>query len=225
MSRAPLNELVQNLRRTVEAYRLDPLPDAELLERFRRTTDPAAFEAIVRRHGDRVLAACHKVLSDPADVEDAFQATFVVLLREARSVRKRESLGGWLYGVAHRTALQARRRATRRADVEARKPTRTSGEAPDLSWQEACAILHEELDRLPDTYRLPLLLCYLEGKSRDEAAQQLGVKTDVVRGRLARGRWMRFFRVRGRGAVHAQPEAAGNQADRQHGDGRQFELA
>jgi RNA polymerase sigma factor (sigma-70 family) len=194
MSRAPLNELVQNLRRTVEAYRLDPLPDAELLERFRRTTDPAAFEAIVRRHGDRVLAACHKVLSDPADVEDAFQATFVVLLREARSVRKRESLGGWLYGVAHRTALQARRRAARRADVEARKPTRTSGEAPDLSWQEACAILHEELDRLPDTYRLPLLLCYLEGKSRDEAAQQLGVKADALRGRLERGR----VRLRGR---------------------------
>jgi RNA polymerase sigma factor (sigma-70 family) len=194
MSKAPLNELVQNLRRTVEAYRLDALPDAELLERFRRTTDPAAFEAIVRRHGDRVLAACHKVLSDPADVEDAFQATFLVLLREARAVRKRESLGGWLYGVAHRTALQARLRAARRADVEARKPTRTSEEAPDLSWQEACAILHEELDRLPDTYRLPLLLCYLEGKSRDEAAQQLGVNADVVRGRLDRGR----ARLRGR---------------------------
>jgi RNA polymerase sigma factor (sigma-70 family) len=194
MSKAPLNELVQNLRRTVEAYRLDALPDAELLERFRRTTDPVAFEAIVRRHGDRVLAACHKVLPDPADVEDAFQATFLVLLREARTIRKRESLGGWLYGVAHRTALQARRRATRRADVEARKPTRTSEEAPDLSWREACAVLHEELDRLPDTYRLPLLLCYLEGKSRDEAARQLGVKTEVLRGRLERGR----VRLRGR---------------------------
>jgi RNA polymerase sigma factor (sigma-70 family) len=194
MSRAPLNELVQKLRRTVEAYRLGALPDAELLERFRRTTDPAAFEAIVRRHGDRVLAACHKVLSDPADVEDAFQATFVVLLREARSVRKREALGGWLYGVAHRTALQARRGAARRADVEARKPTRSSEQAPDLSWQEACVILHEELDRLPDTYRLPLLLCYLEGRSRDEAAQQLGVTADVLRGRLDRGR----VRLRGR---------------------------
>jgi RNA polymerase sigma factor (sigma-70 family) len=194
MPDAPLNQLVRNLRRTVEAYRVDVLSDAELLERFRSHTDTAAFETIVRRYGERVLAACHKVLSDGADVEDAFQATFLVLLRDARSIRQRDSLGGWLYGVAHRIALQARRRAVRRAAAEARKTSRTAEEAPDLSWREACAILHEELDRLPDKYRLPLLLCYLDGKSRDEAAQQLGVTTDALRGRLERGR----DRLRGR---------------------------
>jgi RNA polymerase sigma factor (sigma-70 family) len=188
MSKAPLTELVRSLRQTVEAYRLDSLEDAELLQRFRCNTDPVAFETIVRRHGERVLAACRKVLSDPADVEDAFQATFLVLLRNAERIRQQHSLGGWLYGVAHRIALQARRRATRRAGIEARKPTRTSEEETDLSWREACTILHEELDRLPDKYRLPLLLCYLEGKSRDETAQQLGVTGDVLRGQLARGR-------------------------------------
>jgi len=181
MPQAPLNQLVRHLRQAVQAHRLDLLSDAELLERFRVRTDPAAFEAIVRRHGERVLAACHKVLDDHADVEDAFQATFLTLLREANGIRNQQSLGGWLYGVAHRIALQARSRSARRARAEARKTTCLGEEAPDLSWREACAILHEELDRLPDTYRLPLLLCYLEGKSRDEAAQQLGVKPDVLR--------------------------------------------
>src|SRR5205807_425229 len=100
-----------------------------------------------------------------ADVEDAFQATFVVLFKSARTIRRQQALGGWLTGVAHRVALKALAAATRRQRVEQRqKPT--TAEAPDLSWHEACAILHEELDRLPDKYRLPLLLCYLEGKSR-----------------------------------------------------------
>src|SRR5581483_7645696 len=111
---------------------LDDLTDGELLERFRSETDPAAFEAIVRRYGERVLAACHKVLADAADVEDTFQATFLVLLRESASIRKRESLGGWLYGVAHRLALQARARAIRRSAAEARKQPRPADEPPDL---------------------------------------------------------------------------------------------
>jgi RNA polymerase sigma factor (sigma-70 family) len=188
MARAALNPIVRNLRKAVAAQRFDALPDGELLECFRTTTDPATFEAIVRRYGERVLAACHKVLTEPADVEDAFQATFLVLLRDAPCIRKGYSLGGFLYGVAHRIALQARARAARRARAEGRKTPRTEEAAPDLSWREACGILHEELDRLPDSYRLPLLLCYLEGKSRDEAARQLGVKIDVLRGRLERGR-------------------------------------
>ncbi len=188
MTRAPHHQLVHGLRRTVEAYRLDGSTDAELLERFRTTADPAAFEAIVRRHGGRVLAACHKVLADPADVEDTFQATFIVLLKNAHSIRQQQSLGGWLYGVAHRTALQARVRAARRSRIEANTTAREGAEPLDLSWREACAVLHEELDRLPDKYRLPLVLCYLEGKSRDEAASDLGVETGVLRGRLERGR-------------------------------------
>jgi RNA polymerase sigma factor (sigma-70 family) len=185
----------------VEAHRLDSLSDVELLESFRTDGDPAAFEAIVRRHGERVLAACHKVLADSADVEDAFQATFLVLLRQAGGIRRRHALGSFLYGVAHRVALQARSRAARRARAEARKPACSAAEPSDLSWREACRILHEELDRLPDVYRLPLILCYLEGRSRDDAAQQLGCKTDVLRGRLERGRGRLRDRLTRRGVT------------------------
>src|SRR5207302_9853519 len=108
-------------------------------------------------------------------------------VRAAKSIRNRQALGGWLTGVAHRVALKALTAANRRQRAEQRCPPGAT-EMPDLSWHEACAILHEELDRLPDTYRLPLILCYLDGKSRDETAQQLGVNTEVLRGRLDRGR-------------------------------------
>jgi RNA polymerase sigma factor (sigma-70 family) len=188
MPQASLSHLVQSLHRTVALCRLDAVADAELLQRFRAGSDPSAFEAIVRRHGERVLMACRQVLHDAADVEDAFQATFLVLLREAHSIRKEQSLGGWLYGVAHRTSLQIRTRAARRARVEARMSATDIDQPPDLSWREACAILHQELDRLPERYRRPLLLCYLEGKSRDEAAKELGWAPGVLRGRLERGR-------------------------------------
>jgi RNA polymerase sigma factor (sigma-70 family) len=182
-----LTRLVRELRQSAAGRRLDGTPDADLLERFRADGDPEAFEAIVRRYGPGVLSACRRVLSSSADVEDAFQATFLVLLRNALSIRRRQALGGWLAGVAHRVALKALEVAARRQRVEQR-PRPATEEGPDLSWREACAILHEELDRLPDTYRLPLILCYLDGRSRDEAAQQLGVGTDVLRGRLERGR-------------------------------------
>jgi RNA polymerase sigma factor (sigma-70 family) len=222
MPRAPLNQLVRSLRQTVEAYRLDAAPDAELLERFRSHADAAAFEAIVRRHGGRVLSACRQVLAGPADVEDAFQATFLVLLRQAQRIRRRQALGGWLYGVAHRLALRARAAAARRAAAEARMPTRQAEEGPDLSWREACAILHEELDRLPDHYRLPLILCYLEGKSRDEAAQELGWEVGVLRGCLERGRDRLRARLTRRGvalsagllAASAHSETAGGPSAR-----------
>jgi RNA polymerase sigma factor (sigma-70 family) len=182
-----LQQVVRQLRQTAEARQLGRASDAELLRRVQTGGDPEAFEAIVRRYGACVLAACRKVLPSEADAEDAFQATFLALLQNARAVRQPEMLRGWLAGVAHRVALKALAASVRHRRAERRKPTATA-EAPDLSWREACAILHEELDRLPDKYRLPLLLCYLEGKSRDEAAQQLGVKTAVLHGRLQRGR-------------------------------------
>jgi RNA polymerase sigma factor (sigma-70 family) len=188
MKAATLQRLVRQLRQTAGARNLDAAPEAELLERFQRDGDPEAFEAIARRYAGCVLSACRKVLSSGADVEDAFQATFLVLLQSANSIRRRQALGGWLAGVAHRVALKALSASVRRRRAERVKPAAAAQETSEMSWHEACAVLHEELDRLPDTYRLPLLLCYLEGKSRDEAAQQLGVKTDVVRGRLARGR-------------------------------------
>src|SRR5207302_239346 len=102
-----------------------------------------------------VLAACRKVLTDPADVEDAFQATFLTLLRQASKIRKQASVGSWLFGVAHRLAVRVRADTERRRRNE-RKPTRrVSAAEPDLSWREACAVLHEELDKLPDRLRLP----------------------------------------------------------------------
>src|SRR5262249_52967043 len=149
--------------------------DAELLERFVVVRDEAAFAALVRRYGGLVLAACRRVLAEPADVEDAFQATFLVLVRKAPSIRRHQAVGGWLYRVAHRTALQVR------ADVERRRliePTTqiepAAPDGPDPSWREVCALLYTELDRLPEKFRLPLILCYLDGKTRDEAAQVLG---------------------------------------------------
>jgi RNA polymerase sigma factor (sigma-70 family) len=208
-----LHRLVRQLRRP------DDSSDAQLLERF-QSGDRAALEMIMRRHGPGVLSACRKVLSSAADVEDAFQATFVILIRKADTIRNRAALGGWLAGVAHRLALQALDAATRRERAERQKRPATEG--PGLSWREACAVLHEELDRLPDKYRLPLLLCYLEGKSRDEAAQQLGVSLNALRGRLERGRERLRARLTKRGialsagllAVVADAATAGALPDR-----------
>ncbi len=200
MSASSLQRLVRQLRRTAGAQQLDVAADADLLQRFRADGDPEAFEAIVRRYGPCVLSRCRKVLSSQADVEDAFQATFVTLLQNARCIRQPQRLGGWLGGVAHRVAVKALANKVRRERVEKRRPAPAS-ETPDLSWREACAVLHEELDRLPDTYRLPLILCYLEGQSRDEAAVQLGVKPDALRGRLARGRERLRERLTRRGVL------------------------
>ncbi len=197
---APLTQLVRHLRQKTELHPFENLPDAELLERFRTQGDVEAFAAIIRRHGLGVLAACRKVLTSDADVEDVFQATFVVLLRGAAAIRRDASLSSWLYGVAHRLALKTLEADRRRRRAEQRQLAAVAAE-PDLSLREACAILHEELDRLPDQYRLPLLLCYLEGLSRDEAAQQLGWTFDVLRGRLERGRERLRSRLTRRGVT------------------------
>jgi RNA polymerase sigma factor (sigma-70 family) len=187
----PVHSLTQLVGRLRQPF--DEPVDADLLARLRRGRDPAAFEAVVRRHGPLVLAACRKVLADPADADDAFQATFLTLLLRPTAVRSAESLGCWLYGVGHRTALRARAAQSRRDRLQAKVAERTrrpqpNGPGDELSWREACGVLHAELDRLADSYRLPLLLCYLEGLTRDEAAARLGCSVDVLRGRLERGR-------------------------------------
>ncbi len=190
MADRSLTPLAKQLRRLVESASLAPLTDAELLGRFVAVGDQAAFEALVRRHGPAVLAACLQVLSDPADAEDAFQATFLTLARKAGSVRKPEKVGAWLFGAARRVALEARANARRRRDreAEARRRAAQVSPQPDLSWHEAAGALHEELDRLPDRFRLPLELCYLQGMSRDEAAEALGWSAGSVKGQLERGR-------------------------------------
>jgi RNA polymerase sigma factor (sigma-70 family) len=197
----PLGRLVGQLRRAAEANNLADAGDAALLDRFRTHKDTAAFEALVRRHGPLVLTACRRVLGSAADVDDVFQATFLVLLRKPHAIRKGRSVGSWLYGVAHRLAVQARDGAARRQRLERRAVKAGEAESPDLSWREACALLHRELDRLPDKYRLPLLLCYFEGQSRDQAARKLGWSMNVVRGRLERGRDLLRSRLARRGVA------------------------
>jgi RNA polymerase sigma factor (sigma-70 family) len=163
--------------------------------------DEAAFAALLRRHGPAVRAACRRVLGDGPDADDAFQATFLVLWQHGHRVRRGRSVGSWLYGVAHRVACQARSAAVRRSQVESRAAAAqvAPAEPSDLSWREACAVLHEELDRLPERYRMPLLLCYLEGKSRDEAARALGWSLGALKGRLERGRTLLRARLARRG--------------------------
>ena len=200
MRQHSLPRLVRQLRTALDADSLAALSDPDLLALFRRDRDPAAFEAIVHRHGPRVLAACRKVLADPADIDDSFQATFLVLMRHPARVRKPLSLGSWLYGVAHRIALKAIATRQRRTVIESRAKPQVHA-APDLSWREACIILHEELNQLPDTYRHPLMLCYLEGMSRDEAAAQLGRTMLSVKKSLERGREILRKRLTRRGVT------------------------
>src|SRR5688500_15886875 len=148
----PLARLLGRVQKTLAAHHES---DADLLARYRDARDLDALDALVRKHAPLVLAACRKVLPE-SDADDVFQATFLVLMREAKAIRRGQSVGPWLYGVAHRLALQARSNRARRSRIEGKVHTRGPADPPDLTWREACAVLHEELDRLPDGYRLPL---------------------------------------------------------------------
>jgi RNA polymerase sigma factor (sigma-70 family) len=180
----------------------DDFADGQLLQRFAINRDEAAFRALLARHGPMVLGVCRRVLRDAQDAEDAFQATFLVLARKAGAIARPERLGNWLYGVACRTGRKARSLASRRhvhqrlvSDVLDPKTERESvpgGVRP---------ILDEELTRLPQKYRLPLVLCYLEGKSREEASRQLGWSPGTVKGRLERGRELLRSRLLRRGVA------------------------
>lgn len=179
--------------------------DRLLLERFVATRDEAAFTALVVRHGRMVLGVCRRVLAQSQDAEDVFQATFLVLARKAGSIHKQDSLPSWLYGVACRLAFKARAAAARRRTLERPEMTmvlqtsKSPGEASDLP-----ARLDEELQGLPTAYRTVLVLCYLEGKSHEEAATELGCSTGALNGRLQRGRELLRQRLAKRGVVVAQ---------------------
>src|SRR5271170_4507596 len=174
--------------------------DGQLLERFLARRDENAFDALVRRHGPMVLGVCRRVLRNSHDAEDAFQATFLVLVRKAASIALRDLLANWLYGVAHQTALKARATAARRKQRE-----RQVAEMPETAvakenlWQDLQPLLDEALSRLPDKYRRVIVLCDLEGKTRKEAAQQLVCPEGTVAGRLARARAMLARRLAQRG--------------------------
>lgn len=163
--------------------------DAELLERFLSQRDGDAFAALVRRHGPMVLGVCRRALRHEQDAEDAFQAAFLVLVRKAGSIRKRESLGSWLHGVAHRTALEARSAAARRGGTE-KQVTIMPEQAVEAAEVvgDLHAVLDAELSRLPDKYRTAIVLCDLEGMPRREAAQALAIAEGTLSSRLVTGR-------------------------------------
>lgn len=179
-------------RRRIRSETSTPLAEATdraLLQQFVTAHDEAAFETLVRRHGPMVLGLCRRLLGDAHSAEDAFQATFLVLVRRAGSIQRPELLGNWLYGVACRIAGKARQSAARRSASEKEVVYLPRSEsAPEMDRWELRSVLDEEMRQLPEKYRVPLILCYLEGKTNEEAARQLGWPTGSMSWRLARGK-------------------------------------
>jgi RNA polymerase sigma factor (sigma-70 family) len=189
MTSTQAGTVLQHIRRLGPTSRTTQPSDAELLEQFARNRDEGAFADLVRRYAPMVLNVCRTVLRHEQDAEDALQATFIVLARKAKSIRQREALAGWLYEVAHRVAGRAQANATRRREQERKATPMASADSTlDMTLRDLQRVLHEELLRLPDRYRLPLVLCYLQGQSHEEAAGRLGWSKGTFRGRLDRGR-------------------------------------
>lgn len=187
--------------------------DDRLLERFLANRDESAFAALVDRHGPMVLGVCRRVLRDEHDVEDAFQATFMILARNARTIRRSDRVGPWLHGVARRVAVRAKVASTRRRDRERIgidvEPSGASSSSRDAERIELRAILDEELNGLPERFRAPLVLCYLEGLTHDQAASRLSQPVGTIRSRLSRGRERLRVRLARRG-VRADDAALGS---------------
>jgi RNA polymerase sigma factor (sigma-70 family) len=193
-----LRSAVRRLRQVVSVPPAGP--DAELLRAFAKRRDAGAFEQIVRRHGPMVLGVCRRVLRDPADADDAFQATFLVLVRKAGSLRSPDRLAGWLHQVAHRVARKARALRLSRARRQGELFDVPAGEPPaEILWRELRPIFDAELDRLPDRLRLPAVLCLLEGHSKADAAQVLGWPVGTLSCRLQRARERLRARLAARG--------------------------
>jgi RNA polymerase sigma factor (sigma-70 family) len=200
--------IVRHLRRALAPAEGRDASDAELLARFVTNADQTAFELIVRRHERMVFGVCQRVLRDRQAAEDAFQAAFLALARKAASIRQGEALSGWLYKVACRVALKARAGADLRArqvvldpalDARPARAGHPSDAHADAVWRELRAVLDEELSRLPEKFRTPVVLCYLEGKSYAEAASLAGCPKGTLSGRLTRARGLLAARLARRG--------------------------
>jgi RNA polymerase sigma factor (sigma-70 family) len=204
MPDAPLRPVLAQLRRQAGAAEGTSCTDRQLLERFTTARDEAAFEALVYRHAPMVLGLCRRLLNNSTDAEDAFQATFLVLVRKAGGLSDPNRLGAWLHGVACRTAREVRRQRARRASREKQaeqlpeRPTPAAGCEHD--W---LPLLDEEVNQLPAKYRVAVVLCELEGYSRSEAAQQLGLPEGTLSSRLARARDLLRRRLTRRGLTLA----------------------
>jgi RNA polymerase sigma factor (sigma-70 family) len=202
MAADPVSKVLAHLHHSVLPGDSACLTDGQLLECFLARRDAAAFEALVRRHGAMVLGVCRRIVGHSQDAEDAFQATFLVLLRKGESVRPREAVGSWLHGVACRTALRARtvqvRRRTREKQVR---------DLPELAAKEEenraelWPVLDQELSGLPEKLRLPIVLCDLEGRTRREVARQLRVPDGTLSNRLEKGRRLLARRLARRGVT------------------------
>src|SRR5262245_44327760 len=189
MADQPLRSVLRHVQKLATAQAADNLSDRDLLERFVARRDEAAFAALVERHGPMVLSICRRALRHSHDAEDAFQAAFLVLARKAASIRHKDALGSWLHGVAYHVATNLRRGlARRRAHEVPLGEAIQADKAGEATWREVRTVFDEELARLPERFRAPLVLCYLEGRTRDEAAQELGWGLATLRGRLERGR-------------------------------------
>ena len=202
MATAQMDTVIRHLRRAVLRQDGAGRTDGQLLASFIDQKDEAAFEALVRRHGPMVFGVCRRVVRNHHDAEDAFQATFLVLARKASSVRPRERVANWLHGVALRTAMKAKAMTAKRRGREKQVTEMPEPEAAQQDqWRDLQPLLDQELNGLPENYRLPILLCDLEGKTIKEATQQLGWPQGTLAGRLARGRKLLAKRLANRGVV------------------------
>jgi RNA polymerase sigma factor (sigma-70 family) len=215
MPPATLGEVLGFLRTTCAAGRDRDLPDGELLERFARQREEAAFSLLVQRHGPLVLGVCRRLLGDSHAAEDCFQATFLVLARRAATLKGCLALGGWLYGVARRIAMRARAQAAARRERERRAATMPRADVPDdLTCQELRSVLDEEIGRLPEKYATPLVLCCLQQHSYEQAARALGCTKSAVARRVARARRLLQRQLRQRGITLAAAALATAVAER-----------
>jgi RNA polymerase sigma factor (sigma-70 family) len=185
MTSSKQSAVARFLGRMLQARQAGALSDAELLERFVTRRDEAAFEVLLWRYGPTVLGVCRLILHHEQDAEDAFQATFLVLARKAGSISKGQALGIWLYRVARRVAVRAKVLAGKRAARQAPLTDVAADPAPDPLWADLRPVLDEEVSRLPERYRAPFVLCYLDGKTNAEAARALGCPKGTVFSRLA----------------------------------------
>jgi RNA polymerase sigma factor (sigma-70 family) len=206
MATRPTKAVFHEIRTLFAVGAIGGLSDSQLMDCFlsgrgRGEEAEAAFAALVGRHGPMVMGVCRRLLADPNDADDAFQATFLVLVRRAHSIARRDLLGNWLYGVAYRTARVARSRAARRRAKERQVidmfQTGSSWGETDLG--DLPTLLDEELSRLPEKFRLPVVLCELEGQSRKEVARRLGIPEGTLSSRLARARELLRGRLEKRG--------------------------
>jgi RNA polymerase sigma factor (sigma-70 family) len=209
MSVGSLTHWLRELSDTVFAQGAETWTDAELLQSFFTAGREAAFAALVHRHGPMVWRLCRAMIQDAQAAEDAFQATFLILVQKATSIRRPELLGNWLYGVAYRVAVRARAHAARRRAREREGPDMIPAKLEDETLRrDVQPIVHEELERLPEKYRAPLLLCYFQGKTREEAARLLRWPLGTVKGRIARATDLLRARFTRRGLVLSAAAAA-----------------